>query len=198
MLAAAQDQLKRKPGEPLRAFAARILPKGMELAHQPVEGRFGPGAGNVVMLFRRTDDADSNYIGWVLTPQAKHVLPKMREIPAHFQIEVQSVFYANADSDAAAELFVLYSYHRNGSQDDDSTAVYVYDWTGKEFVYLESLKRSGRPEDRRCHPGQTAKAQSWRKAIIGSTNAALSAGPQHAISAVPVRIAATAAKICGS
>jgi hypothetical protein len=142
----AQDLVTREARKPLRTFAARILPKATELAHLPLEGRFGPGAGNIVLLFRRTDDVNSNYTGWVLVPAAaskytRHVLPEMREIPGHFQIEVQAVFYANADSDPASELFVLYSYHRNGSQDDDSSAVAVYDWTGKEFVSLEALEK---------------------------------------------------------
>jgi hypothetical protein len=142
----AQDLMTREAREPLRTFASRALPKGTELAHLPLEGRFGPGAGNVVLLFRRTDDVNSNYSGWVLVPVApskysRYVLPEMREIPGHFQIEVQAVFYANADSDPALELFVLYSYHRNGSQDDDSSAVAVYDWTGKGFVSLEAVEK---------------------------------------------------------
>ncbi len=145
----AQDPIKRTAGEPLGRFAARVLPKGTELAHQPLEGRFGPGAGNVVLLFRQTGAVDSNYTGWVLVPAnaasratyTKFPLPKMREIPAHFEISVEAVFFANADSDAAPELIVLYSYHRNGSQDDDSTGCYVYHWTGKEFVSMEALER---------------------------------------------------------
>lgn len=34
---------------------------------------------------------------------------------------------------------MLYSYHRNGSQQDDSHGVYVYDWTGRDFVSLDAV-----------------------------------------------------------
>jgi hypothetical protein len=145
---AAQDVVTRREREPLGKFAARLLPKGTEVAHSVLEGRFGPGPGNIVLLFRRTDDVNTNYTGWVLVPSGagpgkyvKHVLPKMREIPGHFYIEVQAVFYANADADPAPELLVLYFYHRNGSQDDDSSATYVYRWTGSGFASLEAVER---------------------------------------------------------
>ncbi len=146
LLLFAAAAVERPAGESLAAFAKRLTPAGRELAHAPLEGAFGPGAGNVVLLWRKADAADTNYSGEVLVPAAagsrsyaRHALPPMREIPGHFEIEVAAVFYANADRDAALELIVLYSYHRNGSQADDSHGVSVYDWTGRGFVSLDVI-----------------------------------------------------------
>ena len=138
----------RLPRETLAHYAARILPPGSELAHTPLEGRFGPGARNTLILFRATNDVNTNFSGWVMVPGTsgapakltRHTLPAMREIPGHFEIAVEAVFYANADSDPAPELFVIYSYHRNGSQDDDARATAVYDWDGHGFLSLEPLE----------------------------------------------------------
>jgi hypothetical protein len=44
------------------------------------------------------------------------------------------------DSDPDAELLVLCDYHRNGSQDDDTSAVHIYKWQQDHFIRLEGLE----------------------------------------------------------
>ena len=143
----AQDTVARLPREAAADFAARLLPANSELAHTVIEGAFGPGAGNIVVLYRARDSVNTNYSGWVLAPAGpskyrKYELPAMTEIPGQFEITVTAVMFANADKDPARELLVLYAYHRNGSQSDDSNAVYAYHWTGHGFEALTGIDRS--------------------------------------------------------
>ena len=144
---AAQETITRQPKEAPADFAARLLPQATELAHTVVEGTFGPGAGNIVILFRARDNVNTNYTGWVLVPAGssryrKYELPAMPEIPSRFEITVSAVMFANADKDPARELLVLYAYHRNGSEDDDSNGVHAYDWTGRGFTAMTGMDRN--------------------------------------------------------
>ena len=146
-VAVAQETVTRQPKEAPADFAARLLPQDRELAHTVVEGTFGPGPGNIVILFRARNDVNTNYTGWVLVPAGssryrKYELPAMPEIPSRFEITVNAVMFANADKDAAREMLVLYSYHRNGSEDDDSNAVHAYDWTGRGFTGMAGIDRN--------------------------------------------------------
>ena len=63
----------------------------------------------------------------------------MNEVSGLFEIQVKSIFFAQADKDKELELLVLYEYYRNGSRTDYGDAVYVYDWNGTSFVSLEEL-----------------------------------------------------------
>ncbi|MBM3793364.1 MAG: hypothetical protein FJW31_04705 [Acidobacteria bacterium] len=116
LLFLAAAAIERPAGESPAVFAKRLTPANRELAHVPLEGAFGPGAGNVVLLWRKADAVDTNYTGEVLVPAAsagssrsylRYSLPPMQEIPGHFEIDVAAVFYANADRDAPLELIVL-------------------------------------------------------------------------------------------
>jgi len=96
----------RRPGESLQAFGARIIPRGMSLAHPVVVGDFGTSAGNIVVLFRAEEFRD--YTGWALVSDGsayrKFVLPD-----GTFPVAttIRAVFFDNADSDTERELFVL-------------------------------------------------------------------------------------------
>src|SRR5262245_1157094 len=143
----AHELLERKSGETLKSFAARVIPKDSELAHQVVVGTFGASQNNIVILFippyRPPGPPDSNYTGWVLIPEKgkagtyrKEVLPPMEESVGAFEIKVRSVFFAQADKDKELELFVLYQYYRNGTGDQYGDSIYVYDWNGASFVTM--------------------------------------------------------------
>jgi len=147
-----QELLTRKQGESNEAFINRLLPPSTELAHKVLTGTFGPSENNLLVLFHGANDVNTNYTGWVLSPQSgspetysKFVLPEMSEIPAHFEISVSAVLFANADKDKDLELIVLYEYYRNGSGEKSNNAAYVYDWNGREFVVLDdtSMKLVG-------------------------------------------------------
>jgi hypothetical protein len=147
-----QEVLTKKQGESNETFVNRLLPPSTELAHKVLVGSFGPSENNLVVLFRGANDTNTNYTGWVLIPQSgspdaykKFVLPEMSEIPAHFEISVSAVLFANADKDKDLELIVLYEYYRNGSGEKSDNADYVYDWNGHEFVVLDdtSMKLVG-------------------------------------------------------
>lgn len=144
--AAADNLVQRTPGETLSHFCGRLLPAGMEFAHPPVELSIGAGGPkSIVMLFRRANDVNTNYTGWVLTPEyansyAIHVLPPMREIPSQFDIDVKAVFDARIDSQMSWDLVILYEYHRNGSETDSGFASYLYHCSGREeFVALNNI-----------------------------------------------------------
>lgn len=134
------QQVRRAPGMSLADLGKSILPAGRQLAHPVVTGDFGPGKGNVVVLHQAASGSDRNFGGVVLTggPAVYRscTLPPLNLLPGQFEIEILAVFFANANRDPAAELFVLYSYHRNGSQEDDGFAVAAYEWKGGTFAAL--------------------------------------------------------------
>ena len=121
-------------------FGKTVLPAGRELAHPVVAGDFGPGKGNLVVLHQAASGSDRNFAGVVLSGGPAEyrawTLPPLRLIPGQFEIEILAVFFANANRNPDPELFVLYSYHRNGSQDDDGFAVAAYEWKGNGFAEL--------------------------------------------------------------
>ena len=146
----AQDLLESKSGESIKSFAQRVIPRDCTLAHDVVVGTFGPSSNNIVILFTPpyspSEPGDNNYRGWVLIPDREKVrmyrktlLPPMNEVPGLFEIQVNAVFFAQADKDKELELLVLYEYYRNGSGTNYGDAVYVYDWNGASFVSLEEV-----------------------------------------------------------
>jgi hypothetical protein len=147
---AAQEVVKRKPDESLKQFALRIIAPQTALAHDVLEGAFAASAKNLVVLYTPVEAQSSAFLGMVLTPAAngeyrKFALPIEADLSGRFEVNVQAVFYANADKDAQLELVILYSTYRNGSGEKDWGEAYVFDWDGKEFVSLENieLKLSG-------------------------------------------------------
>jgi hypothetical protein len=117
----AQDVVTRAPGESIQEFCQKHLPEGVELAHPPLQIAFGPSEKNIVVLFRKAYDIDTNYSGWIFVPEngevnsyKKNILPPMIEIPGHFDITIEAAFAANNGTRSSRDLVVLYQYHRNG------------------------------------------------------------------------------------
>lgn len=141
------ETVDRRPNESLADFAARVIPKGTELAHRAIQGAFGPSKENVVILYHKRDDIDTNYAGWVLTPEGekaasyrKYELPPMKEIPKLFEITVSAVMFA-AISGPEPDLIVLYEYYRNGSGKGASNAAYAYHWNGEQWTLRDDVSQ---------------------------------------------------------
>ncbi len=127
LFAAAQD---------LEGFAKSHLPAGTELAHPVVAGAFGPAGRHIVLLYRPESDDSSEFQGMVfLNGERPQPLPALGLVPNQFAVEVKAVFFDGA------QLFVLYGYHRNGSQADDSHACAVYRWRDTEFLRVPDVER---------------------------------------------------------
>lgn len=116
----------------------------MEFATKPVELKLAPLGKVAVVLFRPTDGS-SNYTGWVLVPDAaasdsyrKEALPELALANGLFEVEVKSIFAADADADPGQELCVIYSYYRSGSGEDGGYATEVYKWVRDQFVRLDA------------------------------------------------------------
>jgi len=136
--------LSRHPHEPLVAFARRLLPAGMDFATKPVELKLSPLGKVAVVLFRPTDGT-SNYTGWVLVPDPaapdsyrKEVLPELALANGLFEVEVKSIFAADADAEPGQELCVIYSYYRSGSGEEGGYGTEVYQWAQNRFVRLDA------------------------------------------------------------
>ena len=127
LCAAAQD---------LDQFAKAHVPAGMELAHPAVPGTFGPAGRHIVVLYRPESDDSAEFKGIVfLNGERPQPLPPLGLVPNQFAIEVKAVFFDST------QLFILYGYHRNGSQADDSHACAVYRWRDTEFVHVPDVER---------------------------------------------------------
>lgn len=141
-----QPQPVRQPNESLADFAARLTPSGMRLAHPPVEGEFGPGSRNIVLLFQPAESADSNFRVSVLIPETDGryrslEAPPLDLIAGHFDVTVNAVMFAATQPGPQRDLLVLYAYHRTGSEQDDGNAVAAYSWNGKAFLRDEAAER---------------------------------------------------------
>ena len=119
----------------LEQFAQSHLPKGMELAHPPVAGSFGPSGRHIVLLYRPEADDTGEFKGTVyLGGERPHDLPPLALIPNQFAIEVKAIFFEQTAGSVEPALFILYGYHRNGSEADDGHACAVYQWRDNHFV----------------------------------------------------------------
>lgn len=132
----------REAGETLDAFATRILPEGMQLAHPALEGDFGPGAGNIVMLFG--EKVPGAYAGWVLVPEGEAYRQYEMPVPAHLwswaDWEVQAVTFAQVDADARPELLILSDFvSGSGPNATRVRSTWVYRWRAGEFSYLAEV-----------------------------------------------------------
>jgi hypothetical protein len=126
----------------LEQFAKAHLPEGMEFAHPPVTGFFGPPGKHVVLLYRpRRDEGEFKGVVYLDRSDKGFDLPPMGLIPNQFAIEVKAVFFEKPAAAAAADLFILYAYHRNGSDADDGTACLVYRWQDRQFVRVPELEK---------------------------------------------------------
>lgn len=136
-------QFKRGESETLEDFAKRIIPQGMQLAHQALERKLGPSQKSLVILFETDKAAAKSYKGWVLVPAGlgheKYALP---DPEFTWSMEApKAVFLTNADKDAAQELFIIGKCYTGigptGAQPFNRTR--VYDWNGSSFTHLETV-----------------------------------------------------------
>jgi hypothetical protein len=138
-------ELNRGQSETLEDFARRLIPQGMLLSHQVLEGRLGSSGKSMVILFESDRNAATSYKGFVLAPDSdgyeKYELP---EPQFTWSIEKPTaVFFANADKDAEQELFIIGKCYTGvgptGGQPFNRTR--VYDWSGNGFTHLEKISQ---------------------------------------------------------
>lgn len=120
----------------------KLLPKKSKLAHSITEGVFGPADGtkgpNINVVY---STAGKNPEIMILTPvetgKYKKIKPAVLSFGGKSSVEVQSVFFDQADKDAARELFVL-CYITDKKESYYATA--VLDWNGKEFKRVSKIE----------------------------------------------------------
>jgi hypothetical protein len=129
------------PAQDLDQFAKAHLPEGMDLAHPAVSGAFGPVGKHVVLLYRpHLSDGEFKGVVYVAGREKGIDLPAVGLIPNQFTIEVKAVFFEKLPGDSTPDLLILYGYHRNGSEADDSNACLVYQWRGNQFVRVPDVE----------------------------------------------------------
>jgi hypothetical protein len=141
------EVIARHPNESFEALAKRLVPLDAELATGAVELTLGSLGKAGVVLFEPAGSL--TYSGWVFVPTGtastsyeKTVLPPLNVAEGRFQIDVKSVFAADADGDASPELCVLSHYYQNGSGDQAYYATDVFKWDGKRFVLFEAATQA--------------------------------------------------------
>jgi len=120
----------------------KLLPKNSKLVHSITEGVFGPADGtkgpNVNVVYSTSGKTPQIMI---LTPvdtgKYKKLKPAVLSFGSNNAVEVQSVFFDQADKDAARELFVL-CYISGKKESYNATA--VFDWNGKEFKRISKIE----------------------------------------------------------
>jgi hypothetical protein len=127
------------------ALAKKFMPKDARLMHEIVDGRFGPGENNLVVLFGEDEEAKA-YQGFVLIPRGekyeKAVLPTPNV--AYAIEEPKSVFYADVDRDGKPELLIIAECY-TGIGPEGSVPFYrtrVYEWKGENFVHMEKVSET--------------------------------------------------------
>ena len=149
----------RQPGETLRAYASRVIPKGERLDHV-VQGDFGSSKGNIVIYFDRTGDDGAFLEGWALVPEAKGYRRYNLEGDYVRHAMVESILFANADADAQKELVVLTSAPSEMLIDGkriDICYAYIFDRTGSGFDYLEQRSADLELGAETCNAGQVRR-----------------------------------------
>lgn len=135
-----QFDLARGAGESAVAFAARLLPAGVEPAYAPTELVDAFQGRRIVVLFRARGST-SNYTGWVLVPAAagdepryrRTTLPPMDEVAGLFEVNVTGVFALPARL-APGAIVVLYRAYRSGSGEPPTRGGYLFRWDGAAYV----------------------------------------------------------------
>ena len=138
LIAAAGVAAQASNDSDLQRAAMQYVPKGMVLAHKPVKG------GDKIVVLYKKDETAEGYDGVVLTPAAggKYDAHKLPAPQFTWSImEPQAVFFANADSDPANELFII---ERCMTGIGPTGAQYfyrtrVYDLKGSEPVHMEVM-----------------------------------------------------------
>ncbi len=138
----AKPDLDLTVGTSIDGAVMKLLPKNSQLVHQVTEGVFGPADGtkgpNINVIY---STAGKTPVLMVLTPYENGKYKKNKTVTLNFPgmtgVEVQSVFFDQADRDSARELFVLCLVsNKKGSK----YATAVFDWTGKEFKRMPKIE----------------------------------------------------------
>jgi hypothetical protein len=134
-------------GDDLQSLAKDFVPKGMQLVHTVVQGNLvtspGVSAKKIVLLYGKPYGI-GGYEGLVLFPAGfekfdVYNLPKPESTWSI--MEPQAVFFANADSDSANELFIT-ERCMTGIGPDGAKHFYrtrVYDWQTSQFAHMETI-----------------------------------------------------------
>ena len=133
----------------LKALTKKYIPKGAEIIHKIVQGKFAPAgvksnADNVIVMYRAKDSSPTDpYEIVVLRPSENtwdnYTLPQPDTIWSI--MKPLAVFFENADKDTEKELFILEE-AESGAGPTGAVPFYrtrVYDWTGSEFKHLEDI-----------------------------------------------------------
>jgi len=129
-------------GTSIDGAVMKLLPKNSRLVHQVTEGIFGPADGtmgpNINVIYSTAGRIPEIM---VLTPYENGKYKKNKPVTLNFPgmtgVEVQSVFFDQADRDRARELFVLCLV---SSKKGSKYATAVFDWTGKEFKRMPKIE----------------------------------------------------------
>jgi hypothetical protein len=122
----------------------KILPKGSILAHKVTEGVFGPADGSKgpILIAPYTIGPKGQINLMLLIPAEKGKYKKMAlgllTFKAKKTVEIQSVFFDQADKDKERELFILCAV-----TDGKSSVVYetaVFSWEKTRFVRVSALE----------------------------------------------------------
>ena len=129
-------------GTSIEGAVMKLLPKNSRLVHQVTEGIFGPADGmmgpNINVVYSTSGRTPEIM---VLTPyengKYKKTKPAALNFPGMTGVEVQSVFFDQADKDNARELFVLCQVsNKKGTK----YATAVFDWNGNEFKRMPKIE----------------------------------------------------------
>ncbi len=135
----------KAPEESLEDFAHRILPAGATLLHPVLEGEFGPGSGNLVMLYT-IPGAKPFFNGWVLVPSGnsyqKYELPVTDEIFPGDRVSIEAVFYDNGDEKPGYELMIMGVQIAGIKGQSEYANTNVYTWNGTGFQYLPEISHA--------------------------------------------------------
>lgn len=156
----------RDETEDATTFIKRIMPDSFGLAHPVIERRkWGKDTGCVIAIYGYHDPMDRNkgystLYGHAYVPAAHYEYRDLSFGPIERDggyPEIISVFFANADYDAAKEMFILCKYEiRNYDFEGTAYSTFVYDNPGKtdtlklmqnfseKFESLEGTWRDGR------------------------------------------------------
>lgn len=140
----AADAVVWRAGTSLESLAQAQLSAGETLAHPPLQGEFGPGRGNIIILVT-TELGELS--GRVLVPTRdphhynRYELPQPPE--SEFRTTVEAVLFENIDADPARELLVLCSLMTGIGRDGAKPwyETFVFDWDGGRFQPREAIRR---------------------------------------------------------
>ncbi len=122
----------------------KILPKGSILAHKVTEGVFGPAdkSKGPILIVPYMTGAKGQIQLMLLIPAEKEKYRKMNVGTISFKtkktVEIQSVFFDQADKDKERELFILCALTHGKDSVEYETA--VFSWEKTRFVRVSALE----------------------------------------------------------